>query len=150
MLDALSHIRAYTNDLYFVFTVQEELGLRGSKPAAYSIDPDYGIAVDVTVGETWDDPQKGSSILGDGAAVKIMDSSVICHPDVIKLLETLAMESKIPFQRDVIVSGGTREGVRTGGISIPCRYLHSPVEMVDLSDVTATVRLMTAFAQKKL
>ena len=46
MLDALSHIRAYTNDLYFVFTVQEELGLRGSKPAAYSIDPDYGIAVD--------------------------------------------------------------------------------------------------------
>ena len=131
---------------------------RGSKPAAYSIDPDYGIAVDVTVGETWDDPQKGSSILGDGAAVKIMDSSVICHPDVIKLLETLAMESKIPFQRDVIVSGGTdagsihvaREGVRTGGISIPCRYLHSPVEMVDLSDVTATVRLMTAFAQKKL
>ena len=62
MLDALSHIRAYTNDLYFVFTVQEELGLRGSKPAAYSIDPDYGIAVDVTVGETWDDPKKGSSI----------------------------------------------------------------------------------------
>ena len=64
MLDALSHIRAYTNDLYFVFTVQEELGLRGSKPAAYSIDPDYGIAVDVTVGETWDDPKNGSSILG--------------------------------------------------------------------------------------
>lgn len=158
MLDALSHIRTYTSDLYFVFTVQEELGLRGSKPAAYAIDPDYGIAVDVTVAGELEDKKQGSSVLGGGAAIKVMDSSVICHPEVVKILENLAEESKIPCQMDVMVSGGTdagsihltREGVLTGGISIPCRYIHSPTEMVDLSDVSAAARLMTAFAQKNL
>ena len=158
MLDALSHIRTYTSDLYFVFTVQEELGLRGSKPAAYAIDPDYGIAVDVTVAGELEDKKQGSSVLGGGVAIKVMDSSVICHPEVIKILENLAGESKIPCQRDVMISGGTdagsihltREGVLTGGISIPCRYIHSPTEMVDLSDVSAAARLMTAFAQKNL
>ena len=156
MLDALSHIRTYTSDLYFVFTVQEELGLRGSKPAAYAIDPDYGIAVDVTRGDEVEDKKVSSSVLGGGAAVKVMDSSVIAHPEMVQTLERLAQEQRIPFQRDVMVSGGTdagsihmsRAGVRTGGISIPCRYLHSPTEMVDLGDVTAAARLLTAFAQK--
>ena len=158
MLDAMSHIREYTNDLYFVFTVQEELGLRGSKPAAYGIDPDYGIAVDVTAAEELDDTHRGSTILGGGAAIKIMDSSVICHPNIVKMLEKLGLSSKIPCQKDVLIAGGTdagsihvsRGGVQTGGISIPCRYIHSPVEMVSLEDVSAAVRLMTAFAEKKL
>lgn len=158
MLDALSHIRDYTSDLYFVFTVQEELGLRGSKPAAFAIDPDYGIAVDVTAAEELEDTKRGSTQLGRGAAIKVMDSSVICHPEMVKTLETLAQESRIPCQRDILTAGGTdagsihvsRSGVLTGGISIPCRYIHSPVETVDLNDVSAVVRLITAFAQKKL
>lgn len=158
MLDAISHIRAHTSDLYFVFTVQEELGLRGSKTAAFAIDPDYAVALDVTAAEELDDKKQASTILGGGAAIKVMDSSVICHPEMVKLLETLAMESKIPCQREVMLSGGTdagaihvsREGVLTGGISIPCRYIHTPTETVDLSDVSAAVRLLTAFAQKNL
>lgn len=158
MLDAISHIRSHTNDLYFVFTVQEELGLRGSKPAAFAIAPEYGIAVDVTAAEELDEKAKHSTVLGGGAAIKVMDSSVICHPEVVQLLETLAEESKIPCQRDVMTSGGTdagsihisREGVLTGGISIPCRYIHTPVETVDLSDVSAAAKLMIAFAQKRL
>ena len=158
MLEALSMIWEHTNDLYFAFTTQEELGLRGSKPAAYTIDPDYGIAVDVTIGEELDDSKKGTSVLGGGAAIKVMDNSVICHPEMVESLEKLALSSKIPFQRDVITGGGTdagsihltRAGVVTGGISIPCRYIHSPVEMVEKSDVTAAARLIAAFAMKKL
>ena len=158
MLEALSMIWDHTNDLYFVFTTQEELGLRGSKPAAYTIDPDYGIAVDVTIGEELDDAKKGTSVLGGGAAIKVMDTSVICHPEMVETLEKLALSSKIPFQRDVITGGGTdagsihltRAGVVTGGISIPCRYIHSPVEMVEKSDVAAVARLIAAFAMKNL
>lgn len=158
MLDAISHIRSHTNDLYFVFTVQEELGLRGSKPAAFAIDPEYGIAVDVTAAEELEEKTKHSTILGGGTAIKVMDSSVICHPEIVQTLEELAKESKIPCQRDVMTSGGTdagsihisRAGVLTGGISIPCRYIHTPVETVDLSDVSASAKLMIAFAQKSL
>lgn len=156
MLDALSMIREHSSDLYFVFTTQEELGLRGSKPAAYAIDPDYGIAVDVTLADELGENSKGSSSLGGGAAIKVMDSSVICHPEIVKTLEKIALSSNITFQRDVITGGGTdagsihvtRAGVLTGGISIPCRYMHSPVEMVEKSDVSATAKLIAAFAQK--
>ncbi len=157
MLEAMSMVRASENDLYFVFTVQEELGLRGSKPAAYVIEPDYGIAVDITTGDELDSKGRGSSALGKGAAIKIMDNSVISHPEVVETLEKLAEESKITCQKDVITGGGTdagaihltRAGVRTGGISIPCRYVHSPVEMVDTEDVSAAARLIAAFANKK-
>jgi len=158
MLEALSRIKEHTSDLYFVFTVQEELGLRGSKPATFSIDPQYGIAVDVTLADELDVKGKGSSVLGGGAAIKVMDSSVICHPEVVKILENLALESNITCQRDIIVGGGTdagsihvsRTGVLTGGISVPCRYMHSPVEMVEAADVSAVAKLIVAFAEKTL
>lgn len=158
MLEALAMIKSHTSDLYFVFTVQEELGHRGSKPAAFSIEPQIGIAVDVTMADELEVKPKGSSILGGGAAVKVMDDSVICHLDVMNTLETLAHESNIPCQKDIVVGGGTdagaihvsRAGVRTGGISIPCRYLHSPVEMVDTADVSAVAKLIAAFAEKAL
>ncbi|MCF0123547.1 MAG: M20/M25/M40 family metallo-hydrolase [Ruminiclostridium sp.] len=158
ILEALGLIRAHTSDLYFVFTAQEELGLRGSKPAAYNIDPDYGIVVDVTVARELDDLQKGTSVLGCGAAIKVMDSSVICHPEMVEVLEKTALSSDIPCQRDVLKSGGTdggsihlsRAGVITGGISVPCRYVHSPVEMVEVSDVSAVAHLIAEFSMKTL
>ena len=158
MLEALSMIRTNTNDLYFVFTVQEELGHRGSKPASFSIDPAFGIAVDVTLADELGTKPKGSAVLGGGAAIKILDNSVICHRDVVKSLELLAMERNIPCQKDVIIDGGTdageihisRAGVRTGGISIPCRYLHSSVEMIDVFDVSAAANLIVAFAESSL
>lgn len=158
LLDAMGRIKLPQNDLYFVFTVQEELGLRGSKTAAYAIDPDYAIAVDVTAADEPDSTHQGNSKLGGGAAVKVMDHSVICHPKMVEYLCTLALERKIPFQKDILTSGGTdagsmqmsRGGVRTGGISIPCRYLHSPSEMIDCEDVAACADLLVAFAEKKL
>lgn len=158
-LMALERLKDSENDLYFVFTVQEEVGLRGARTAAYGIAPDFGIAIDVTLS----DDELGSehdcsSIAGGGAAVKVMDSSVICHPAMVKKLETLAKENGIAYQLDVIRAGGTdagaihqtQAGVVTGGISIPCRYVHSPVEMVDLRDVEACAALTVAFAEAKL
>ncbi len=155
-LMAMAQIKDTPNDLYFVFTVQEELGLRGARTAAYGIDPDYGIAIDVTHSDDIPEPpHQGSSAAGRGAAIKVMDQSVICHPAVVSRLEVLAKEHRILFQRDVIRFGGTdagaihqtRRGVATGGISIPCRYTHSPMEMVDRRDVEACAALAAAFAQ---
>ena len=87
-----------------------------------------------------------------------MDSSVICHPQMVETLMSLAAECGIQAQRDVIRAGGTdagaihltRSGVYTGGISVPCRYIHSPMEMVDKSDVKACAELAAAFAESKL
>lgn len=158
LLMALEQLQNSDNDLYFTFTVQEEVGLRGAKPVAYAIDPDYGIAVDVTIAD--DVPgskHQASSIFGGGAAIKVMDRSIICHPQVVQWMETLAKDKGITAQRDIIMGGGTdagaihqtRGGVPSGGISIPCRYIHSPVEMVERADVEACVALVVAVAQDK-
>lgn len=159
LLKALENLGDTKNDLYFVFTTQEEVGLRGAKTAAWSIDPDYGIAVDVTdVDDTPGSEKYGTVQLGKGAAIKVMDSSVISHPAVVEKLAELAQEANIPAQRDVLRAGGTdagvihvtRSGVLTGGISVPCRYIHTPVEMADLKDAAACVNLVVAFGQADL
>lgn len=159
LLMALKRIQTHTNDLYFVFSTQEEVGCRGAKTAAYHIDPDYGVAVDVTGTDDVPSATHGSSTkLGGGAAIKVMDSSVICHPVMVKKLQTLAAEQGIPVQTDVLRSGGTdageihvtRLGVVTGGISIPCRYIHAPSEMADQDDIEACAALAAALAESEL
>ena len=159
LLKTLEAVTQSPNDLYFVFTVQEEVGIRGGKTAAWGVDPDYGIAVDVTdVDDTPGSEKSGTVQLGKGAAIKVMDSSVICAPEVVSRLEALAKEGNIPAQRDILRAGGTdagaihitRTGVMTGGISVPCRYIHTPVEMADLSDAEHCVKLAAAFARSEL
>ncbi|MBQ8585665.1 MAG: M42 family metallopeptidase [Butyricicoccus sp.] len=159
LLAAMEKLKSSDNDLYFVFTTQEEVGLRGAKTAAYAIDPDYALAIDVTLSDDLPGAKhNGSSVLGKGAAIKVMDSSVISHPQVVSILTELAKENGIAYQNDVIRAGGTdagaihvsRAGVYTGGISIPCRYIHTPTEMVQISDVEACIDLTAAFACAKL
>lgn len=159
LLSAMERVKSGDNDLYFVFTVQEEVGLRGARTAAYGIDPDYGIAVDVTDSDDIPDaPHECSSAAGKGAAIKVMDNSVICHPAVVKTLEELAVASNIPYQLDILRFGGTdagaihqsRAGVYTGGISAATRYVHTPLEVADLEDIEACAALAAAFAQAKL
>ena len=159
LLKTLEDVTQSPNDLYFVFTVQEEVGIRGGKTAAWGVDPDYGIAVDVTdVDDTPGSEKSGTVQLGKGAAIKVMDSSVICAPQVVSRLEALAKEGNIPAQRDILRAGGTdagaihitRTGVMTGGISVPCRYIHTPVEMADLEDAEHCVKLAAAFARSEL
>lgn len=159
LLGALERIPNSPNDLYFVFTVQEEVGLRGSKTAAWAIQPDYAVAVDVTdVDDTPGSEKSGTVQLGKGAAIKVMDSSVICHPAMVRLLDETAREADIPTQRDILRAGGTDAGaihitgagVLTGGISVPCRYVHTPVETASLEDCEACIRLTAAFARRAL
>ena len=155
LLRALERMSNIPNDLYFLFSVQEEVGLRGAKTAAWEIAPDYGFAVDVTdVNDTPGSEKSGTVQLGKGAAIKVMDSSVICHPAIVEQMEQLARANGISTQKDIMRAGGTdagvihttRAGVRTGGISIPCRYIHTPVEMADFGDIESCVQLVTALA----
>ncbi len=159
LLMVMERLEQTDNDVYFVFSVQEEVGCRGAKTAAWAIDPDYGIAVDVTGAD--DEPgseHEASAVCGKGAAVKVMDRSVICPPELVEKLMALGSEKGIPAQRDVLQFGGTdagpiqatRAGVYTGGISIPCRYTHTPTEMADLGDVRACAELAAAFAASRL
>ena len=149
------------NDLYFVFTVQEEVGLRGAKAAAWEVNPDLGIAVDVT--RTGDTPadlkgQRMQVALGKGPTVKRKDSSVQCNPQVVELLEKAAKAAKIPFQTEVLLAGGTdtaavqksRSGVLSGCVSIPCRNIHAPAEIVSIKDVENVSRLLAAVAQTEI
>lgn len=159
LLMAMERLEPTDNDLYFVFSTQEEVGCRGAKTAAWTVDPDYGIAVDVT--GTDDEPgskHMASALCGKGAAVKVMDRSTIVPPALVERMLSLAEERGIPAQRDVLQMGGsdagpmqsTRSGVYAGGISIPCRYVHTPSEMADLKDVEACAALTAAFAASKL
>ena len=142
-------------DVYYVFSVQEEVGCRGAMPAAYSISPDYSICFDVT--GTGDTPGATPMVcsLGGGAAIKLKDNSVICHEEVVQALRNLAKEQKIPYQMEILTYGGTDtsvmqmtgSGSRAGALSIPCRYVHSSVEICDLGDAEACVRLASAFVQ---
>ncbi len=159
LLKVLESLKETPNDLSLVFTAQEEVGLRGARTAAWSIAPDWALAVDVTdVDDTPGTERCGTVQLGKGAAVKVMDSSVICHPQVVQTLERLAKEQDIPVQRDIMRAGGTdagavqaaRLGVLTGGVSVPCRYIHTPVEMASLEDAQRCVQLLSAFVTSAL
>ncbi|MHA1615816.1 MAG: M42 family metallopeptidase [Candidatus Njordarchaeales archaeon] len=143
-------------DVYFVFTVQEEVGLKGARTAAFGIHPDVGIAIDVTTAtDVPGTPEHAQVVkLGKGPAIKIMDgrsgSGLIAHPAVRDLLIKVAKEENIPYQLEILPGGTTdasaiqitREGIPAGAVSIPTRYIHSPVEIVHLEDVVNAVKLL--------
>lgn len=159
LLEALAQIQQPENDMYFLFSTQEEVGLRGAKVATYGIDPDYGIAVDVTIADDAVGCKHSSTThLGKGAGIKLMDSAIICSPILVAQLEAIAKENNIQTQREIMGQGSTdagvmhttRMGVISGGISVPCRYIHTPVETADLRDIDACVQLIVAVAKTKL
>jgi endoglucanase len=139
------------NEVYFVFTVQEEVGVRGARPAAYSIDPDVAIAVDVTSTGDLIKNEKNEVKLGGGAAIKLHDSGHVVPPAVRDWMIARAEQDGIPYQLELLTLGTTdaagiqttRAGVPSGAISIPCRFVHTTSETVDMGDVEACVRLLT-------
>ncbi|MCT4605706.1 MAG: M42 family metallopeptidase [Marinisporobacter sp.] len=157
-IETIKSLKNSPNELYFVFTVQEELGLRGAKTAAFSVDPDLAIAIDVT--STGDTPKaKHMAVkLGNGPAVKIKDKSLLSHPAVKNLMIHTAKENQIPYQLEVLEFGGTdsgaihltRSGVPSGVLSIPCRYVHTPSEMVSKKDVENAIVLLTKILEKDI
>lgn len=139
-------------DTYYVFSVQEEVGCRGSAPASFAIKPTYGIAIDVTATGDRIGAKPMAVKLGDGAAIKLKDSGVICSPFIVAAMVKAAKTNKIPYQLEVLEAGGTdtrsiqiaADGCHAGCISIPTRYIHSPVECVDMGDVVACTDLLSA------
>lgn len=145
------------HEVYFVFTAQEEVGLRGARTAGFAIDPDYSLAVDVTrVGDTPEGLRMEVS-LGKGPAIKVKDSSMITSPVIRDFMIDVAEKEKIPYQIEVLEKGGTdagaihltKEGVPTGAVSIPCRYIHTPSEMVDLNDLDLAVKLVISLLKEE-
>ena len=155
-VEALKEVKPGVNELFFVFSVQEEVGIRGAITAAYGVDPEIGLAVDVT--RTGDTPLgvKMEVALGNGPAIKVRDSSFIADPRVVKWMVNEAKAQKLPYQLEVLEAGGTdgaamqrtRAGVPAGCLSIPCRYIHSPSEMVDRDDVENSVKLLVGLLGK--
>lgn len=158
LIETIKELKDCKNDAYFVFSVQEEVGLRGAKTSAYSINPDVGIAVDVT--STGDTPKARTMAvkLGAGPAIKVKDGSVICHPKVKDLMIDRAEDIDIPYQMEVLEWGGTdagaihltREGIPSGAVSIPCRYVHSANEMVDEKDLENGVKLLVKILENEI
>ena len=136
-------------------TVQEEIGLRGAGTSSFSIDPDIGIALDTTLANDFPGQPDVDAItfLGKGAAIKIMDASLICHPKLVDHFRTLAEREKIPHQMEILSRGGTDAGAlqrSRGGnasitISIPTRYIHTVNEMAATSDIEAAIQLLATY-----
>ncbi|GAB6174713.1 M42 family metallopeptidase [Paradesulfitobacterium aromaticivorans] len=153
-IEALKRTKS-TYQLAFVFTVQEEVGLRGAQTAAYALDPDLALAVDVTL--TGDTPKahRMEVKLGQGAAIKVYDRSMVTSPKIKRWMAEVAARENIPYQWEVLEAGGTdsgaihltKGGIPAGVISIPARYVHSPAEMVDGEDVAAAVDLLAALLE---
>ncbi|PWH15749.1 MAG: aminopeptidase [Anaerolineae bacterium] len=155
LIEALRRIERSVFETYFVFSVQEEVGVRGATVAAFGVEPDLGLAVDVTA--TGDTP-KGHRMevrLGAGPAIKIRDAGMLADPRLIQWMVQTAEKAKIPYQREILEFGGTdaraiqlsRSGVAAGVLSIPCRYVHAPSEMVDIEDVENAVKLLIHLLQ---
>jgi putative aminopeptidase FrvX len=152
MIESLRTLKTSPHELYFVFTTQEEVGLRGATTSAFGVDPDLGLSLDVTA--TGDTP-KGSHMevaLGKGPAVKVKDGGMLSDPRIVNWMIHTAEKARIPYQREILEGGTTdaraiqvaRAGVPAGCLSIPTRYVHSPSEMVDTTDVENSVRLLVA------
>lgn len=152
LIETLRALTETPHEVYFIFSVQEEVGLRGATTAAFGVDPDIGIAVDVTGSGDTPKGMKMAVALGDGPAIKIKDGGMLADARVVNWMIATAKKHKMPYQREVLLGGTTdakaiqtaRAGVPAGCVSIPCRYVHSPSEMVDYADVQNAVRLLTA------
>jgi tetrahedral aminopeptidase len=145
---------SFHGEIIAIFTVQEEVGLRGAKVAAECIEADVAIAIDTTaVSDTPEETMDASLGLGAGTGIKIIDFSLIAHPAVKEKLTQLAQQHNILYQLEVFPGIGTdggaislaNKGIPTGVLSIPSRYAHSPVEVIDVNDLEATKNLLKQF-----
>ncbi len=162
MIEAFKRLENTRHTVYAVATVQEEVGLKGARTSAYAIGPDLGIALDVTIASDLPSVKEDEWIteLGKGPAIKVMDgrsgSGIIVNRLIREKMMEIAEEEGIPYQLEVLTGGTTdasaiqltKAGVPTGAISIPTRYIHSPIETLDLNDVAYSIMLLKKFIEK--
>ena len=152
LVETLKQLKKTPHEVHFVFTVQEEVGTRGATTAAYKVHPDVSIAVDVT--DSGDVPERKhfDVKMGLGPAIKVMDGGMLAHAGLKRWLVDTAAKNKIPHQLEVLTFGTTdaramqlaHEGSAAGAVSIPCRHIHTPSEMVSFTDVQNAVKLLLA------
>lgn len=158
MVEALKLLKQADCTICAVGTVQEEVGLRGAATAAFGLEPDLALALDVTFAGDVPGVREydTSAKLGKGPALTISDSGLITHPKILRWLIDTADSEKIPFQLESGLMGSTdaariaitRQGIPSGAISVPTRYIHSPVGIVNLKDIDNAVKLTAAAIQK--
>lgn len=153
LIEVLKTLDTPAHDTYGVFTVQEEVGIRGAQVAALKINPDFGFGLDTTI--AYDVPGAGDhekiTSLGDGVAIKIMDASTICDSRMVNFMQKTATKHKIKWQKEILTAGGTDTaniqrmspgGSIAGAFSIPTRHIHQVIEMVNKNDVKDCIDLM--------
>lgn len=157
MIEAVKAVKKHEVDVFAVATVQEEVGLRGATTSGWSIQPDIAVAIDITLAN--DIPgvpeQDHVTKLGEGTAIKIMDSSLICNPKVVEHFKKVAEKNKIKYQIEVLPAGGTdaggiqrlHGGIPSFTLSIPTRYVHTVNETVHKDDVKASIDLMARYIE---
>ncbi|MGY6559808.1 MAG: M42 family metallopeptidase [Nitritalea sp.] len=154
-LEALRQLKNPSHDVYAVFTVQEEVGIRGAMVAAHHINPDFGIALDTTI--AFDvpgaQPHEQITALGKGTAIKVMDAMSICDYRMVNFMKQVAQKQEIPYQLEILTAGGTdtagvqrmgKQGAIAGAISIPTRHLHQVIESAHKADIVGSVNLLVA------
>ena len=153
LIETLKRLKSFPYDIYAVFTVQEEVGIRGAQVSAMEIKPDFGFGLDTTI--AYDVPGASAhekiTELGKGAAIKIMDSSTICDYRMVKYMKEVAAKNKIKTQLEILPAGGTDTmgvqrsspgGSIAGAVSIPTRHIHQVIEMAHKDDILQSIILL--------
>lgn len=145
-------------DTYFVFNVQEEIGLRGARCSAFSVDPDIALVLEATTALDIDGVSGAQRVcaLGGGPVVSFMDKSTMYDKELYRTAFSIAESENIPCQTKSRIAGGndsgaihiSRSGVRTLAISVPCRYLHSPSCVIDLGDLDNSLKLVRSLMKR--
>jgi len=154
LIEALKKIKTPDFNTYAVFTVQEEVGIRGAQVATQKIKPDFGFGLDTTI--AYDVPGAAEhekiTSLGKGVAIKIMDASAICDTRMVQFMRKTANAHNIQWQNEILTAGGTDTasiqrmtpgGSIAGAFSIPTRHIHQVIEMVHKKDVQNCIDLLT-------
>ena len=155
LIETLRQLKDQPYDVYGVFTVQEEVGLRGVNVSAHTINPDFGFGLDTTIAFDLPGAQPYEKVtsLGAGTAIKIMDASTICDYRMVEFMKQTADKHQIKWQPEILTAGGTdtagvqrmgKDGAISGAVSIPTRHLHQVIEMADKNDIQASIDLLGA------
>lgn len=158
LIEVLRQLKDLPFDVYGVFTVQEEVGLRGANVAAHNINPDFGFGLDTTIAFDLPGAQPHEMVtkLGEGAAIKILDASTICDYRMVDYMKVIADQNNIKWQPELLVAGGTdtagvqrmgKNGAISGAVSIPTRHLHQVIEMAHKSDIKSGIALLASCLQ---
>lgn len=155
LIEALKQLESFPYDVYGVFTVQEEVGLRGANVSAHTINPDFGFGLDTTIAYDLPGAQPHEAVtrLGEGTAIKIMDASTICDYRMVDYMKKTADAKEIKWQPEIMNAGGTdtagvqrmgKDGAISGAVSIPTRHLHQVIEMANKDDIQGSIDLLVA------